>query len=98
MEIKGILITFLVPMNDHIANGGEKILGNASSIKQRPDGRVIQKGCRQSDRQRRSVEVLIFLSPLASGGIITHAATPEDAFELPLELGDFLGHFPRWHP
>lgn len=47
MEIKGILVTLLAPMSDHIANGGEKILGNASSIKQRPDGRVYISGQKQ---------------------------------------------------
>ena len=47
MEIKGILITMLAPMSDHIANGGEKILGNASSIKRRPDGRVYISGQKQ---------------------------------------------------
>lgn len=44
MSIKGILISAVAPMNDHIANGGEKILGNASSIKRRPDGRVYISG------------------------------------------------------
>lgn len=34
----------LAPMSDHIANAGEKILGNASSIKRRPDGRVYISG------------------------------------------------------
>lgn len=47
MEIKGILVTLIAPMSDHIANGGEKILGNASSIKQRPDGRVYISGQKQ---------------------------------------------------
>lgn len=47
MEIKGILITLIAPMSDHIANGGDKILGNASSIKQRPDGRVYISGQKQ---------------------------------------------------
>lgn len=44
MEIKGILVTALAPFENHIANGGEKILGNASSIKRRPDGRVYISG------------------------------------------------------
>src|ERR1051326_4634331 len=34
-------------MNDHIANGGEKILGNASSNKRRPEGRVYISGQKQ---------------------------------------------------
>jgi CRISPR-associated protein Cst2 len=45
--IKGVLITAIAPMSDHIANGGEKILGNASSIKRRPDGRVYISGQKQ---------------------------------------------------
>jgi len=44
MTIKGILVTLLAPMSDHIANAGEKLLGNASSIKRRPDGRVYISG------------------------------------------------------
>ena len=47
MEIKSILITSVAPMSNHIANAGEKILGNASSIKQRPDGRVYISGQKQ---------------------------------------------------
>jgi len=34
----------LVPMENHMANGGEKLLGNASSIKRRPDERVYISG------------------------------------------------------
>lgn len=44
MIIKGILVTMLSPMENHIANGGEKLLGNASSIKRRPDGKVYISG------------------------------------------------------
>jgi CRISPR-associated protein Cst2 len=44
MEIKGILVTVIAPFENHIANGGEKLLGNASSIKRRPDGRVYISG------------------------------------------------------
>jgi CRISPR-associated protein Cst2 len=45
--IKGILVSAVAPMSDHIANGGDKILGNASSIKRRPDGRVYISGQKQ---------------------------------------------------
>lgn len=44
MEIKGILVTLLAPFENHMANCGEKLLGNASSIKRRPDGRVYVSG------------------------------------------------------
>lgn len=60
MEIKGILVSFIAPMNDHIANGGEKILGNASSIKQRPDGRVYISGQKQRHALFSAMERLNF--------------------------------------
>lgn len=44
MEIKGILVTLLASFENHMANCGEKLLGNASSIKRRPDGRVYISG------------------------------------------------------
>ncbi|MDX2245603.1 MAG: type I-PGING CRISPR-associated protein Cas7/Csp1 [Bacteroidia bacterium] len=44
MEIKGILISTIAVFENHIANGGEKLLGNASSIKRRPDGKVYVSG------------------------------------------------------
>jgi len=44
MEIKGIFVSAIVPFENHIVNGGEKLLGNASSIKRRPDGRVYVSG------------------------------------------------------
>lgn len=43
-NIKGILVSIVAPMENHIANGGEKLLGNASSIKRRNDGRVYISG------------------------------------------------------
>jgi len=44
MNIKGILVSVVAPFENHIANGGEKLLGNASSIKRRPDGKVYVSG------------------------------------------------------
>lgn len=44
MKIKSILVSVVAPMADHAANRGEKLLGNASSIKRRPDGRVYISG------------------------------------------------------
>ncbi len=43
-NIKGILVSIIAPMENHIANGGEKLLGNAGSIKKRNDGRVYISG------------------------------------------------------
>lgn len=42
--IVGILVSLIAPFENHIANGGEKLLGNASSIKRRPDGKVYISG------------------------------------------------------
>ena len=44
MTIKSILISLVAPMSNHIANAGEKLLGNASSIKRRVDGKVYVSG------------------------------------------------------
>jgi CRISPR-associated protein Cst2 len=44
IKIKSILVTAVAPMSDHAANRGEKLLGNASSIKRRPDGKVYISG------------------------------------------------------
>lgn len=43
-NIKGLLVSIVAPMENHIANGGEKLLGNAGSIKKRNDGRVYISG------------------------------------------------------
>lgn len=43
-NIKGIFVSIVAPFDNHIANGGEKLLGNASSIKRRPDGKVYIAG------------------------------------------------------
>lgn len=43
-NIQGILVSMIAPFENHIANGGEKLLGNASSIKRRPDGKVYIAG------------------------------------------------------
>ncbi|MDZ7693037.1 MAG: type I-PGING CRISPR-associated protein Cas7/Csp1 [Balneolaceae bacterium] len=57
-EIKGISVTILSQMNNHIANGGEKLLGNASSIKRRPDGRVYISGQMQRQALFSAIERL----------------------------------------
>lgn len=56
--IRGILISTLAPMENHIANGGEKLLGNASSIKRRPDGKVYISGQMQRHSLFSAIERL----------------------------------------
>lgn len=58
MHIKGILVTLVAPMKDHIANGGDKILGNASSIKRRPDGKVYISGQKQRHALFSAIDTL----------------------------------------
>ena len=57
-DIKGISVTLLSPMANHTANGGEKLLGNASSIKRRPDGRVYISGQMQRHALFSAIERL----------------------------------------
>lgn len=44
MQIASILVSIVAPFDNHIANGGDKLLGNASSIKKRGDGKVYVSG------------------------------------------------------
>lgn len=58
MMIKGILISTVAPMSDHIANAGDRILKSATSIKVRPDGRVYISGQKQRHALFSAVERL----------------------------------------
>ena len=44
MIIKGILVTLIAPFENHIANGGDKLLGNMPTIKKRLDERAYISG------------------------------------------------------
>ena len=92
MEIKGILITLLAPMSDHIANGGEKILGNASSIKQRPDGRVYISGQKQRHALFSAMERLNFEDSQRNGTYVSNGDGVTTVIEKDLraDLGGFL--------
>jgi CRISPR-associated protein Cst2 len=92
MEIKGILVTFIAPMNDHIANGGEKILGNASSIKQRPDGRVYISGQKQRHALFSAMERLNFSDENRGDTYVSNGDGTTTIIEndLRADLGGFL--------
>src|SRR5205085_6965176 len=92
MEIKGILVTMLAPMSDHIANGGEKILGNASSIKQRPDGRVYISGQKQRHALFSAMERLNFEESKRNGTYVSNGDGVTTIIEKDLraDLGGFL--------
>ncbi len=59
-NVKGISVTLLSPMENHTANGGEKLLGNAASVKRRPDGRVYISGQMQRHALFSAIERLNF--------------------------------------
>lgn len=92
MEIKGILVTMLAPMSDHIANGGEKILGNASSIKQRPDGRVYISGQKQRHALFSAIERLNYEDSQRNGTYVSNGdgVTTMIEKDLRADLGGFL--------
>jgi len=92
MVIKSILVTAVAPMNDHAVNRGEKLLGNASSVKRRPDGRVYVSGQMQRHVLFSAIDRLNEDHPergetyVANGdGITTEIAT-----DLRSDLGGFL--------
>jgi CRISPR-associated protein Cst2 len=79
MNIKGILVSIVAPMNDHIANGGEKILGNASSIKRRPDGRVYISGQKQRHALFSAIDRLNLVQKQEADAKIKNGDLAEDA-------------------
>ena len=92
MIIKGILVTLIAPMSDHIANGGEKILGNASSIKQRPDGRVYISGQKQRHALFSAIDRLNRDSPDEKDTYISNGdgVTTVVERDIRADLGGFL--------
>jgi CRISPR-associated protein Cst2 len=91
-NVKGILVSTLVPMENQMANGGEKLLGNASSIKRRPDGRAYLSG----QMQRHSLFSAIARINLAENNpgdtYVSNGDGIGDAIEVDLraDLGGFM--------
>ncbi len=92
MPIKGILISIVAPMSDHIANGGEKILGNASSIKRRPDGRVYISGQMQRHVLFSALDRLNADAPDKGNSYVSNGdgITTKVETDLRADLGGFL--------
>jgi len=92
MEIKGILVTIVAPMSDHIANGGEKVLGNASSIKRRPDGRVYISGQMQRHALFSAIDRLTLSDDDRAGTYVSNGDGITTIIEndLRADLGGFL--------
>lgn len=92
MEIKGILVTLLAPMENHIANGGEKLLGNASSIKRRPDERVYISGQMQRHAFFSAIERLNMEDKNKGDTYVSNGDGISNAIEVDLraDLGGFM--------
>ena len=92
MEIKGILVTSLVPFENHMANGGEKLLNNASSIKRRPDGRVYISGQMQRHVLFAAIERLNIADADRGGTFVSNGDGISDQIEKDLraDLGGFM--------
>jgi CRISPR-associated protein Cst2 len=92
MEIKGILVSLLAPMENHIANGGEKLLGNASSIKRRPDERVYISGQMQRHAFFSALERLNLEDPYKGNTYVSNGDGISNAIEVDLraDLGGFM--------
>ena len=92
MEIKGILVTALAPFENHIANGGEKLLGNASSIKRRPDGRVYISGQMQRHVLFSAIDRLNMADPAKGETFVSNGDGISNLIEKDLraDMGGFM--------
>ena len=92
MKIKSILVTSIAPMSDHAANRGEKLLGNASSVKRRPDGRVYISGQMQRHVLFSAIERLNEDHPKRGETYVANGDGPSTNIgkDLRSDLGGFL--------
>lgn len=98
-NIKGISVIVQTQMNNHIANGGEKLLGNASSIKRRPDGRVYISGQMQRQALFSAIERINLESSERGSTYVSNGDGTTNRIEEDLrsDMGGFLhtsqGHY-----
>ena len=92
MTIKSILVTAVAPFDDHAANRGEKLLGNASSIKRRPDGRVYVSGQMQRHALFSAIDRLNRDAAGAGDTYVANGDAPSTEIDKDLrsDLGGFL--------
>jgi CRISPR-associated protein Cst2 len=91
-NIKGILVSLVAPMENHIANAGEKLLGNVSSIKRRPDERVYISGQMQRHALFRAIERLNWTDPNRADTFVSNGDGVDNRIEVNLraDLGGFM--------
>lgn len=92
MTVKSLTVTLLAPMSDHAANRGEKLLGNASSIKRRPDGRVYISGQMQRHALFSAIDRLNADDPDRGETYVANGDAPltDVAKDLRSDLGGYL--------
>lgn len=92
MKIKSIAVTLTAPMSDHAANRGEKLLGNASSIKRRPDGRVYVSGQMQRHALFSAIDRLNEGDPGKGKTFVANGDGPSAniALDLRSDLGGYM--------
>jgi CRISPR-associated protein Cst2 len=91
-KIKGILVSIVAPMDNHIANGGEKLLGNASSIKRRNDGRVYISGQMQRHVLFSAMERINLTDSQKGNTYVSNGDGISNAIEIDLraDMGGFM--------
>ena len=91
-KIKGILVSIVAPMDNHIANGGEKLLGNAGSIKKRNDGRVYVSGQMQRHVLFSAIERINLTDKNKGNTYVSNGDGISNAIEVDLraDLGGFM--------
>lgn len=91
-NFKGILVSIVTPMDNHIANGGEKLLGNASSIKRRNDGRVYVSGQMQRHVLFSAMERINLTDPNKGNTYVSNGDGIGNAIEVDLraDMGGFM--------
>ncbi|RMG19914.1 MAG: type I-PGING CRISPR-associated protein Cas7/Csp1 [Bacteroidetes bacterium] len=90
--ITSILITQVAPMELHAANRGEKLLGNASSVKRLPDGRVYISGQMQRHVLFSAMDRLNEQDPQKGDTYVANGdgVSTDIAKDLKSDLGGFL--------
>ena len=93
-SVKAILVSVIAPMSNHVANGGEKLLGNASSIKQRLDGRVYISGQMQRHALFSAIERLNWDQSINEGSVATYVANGDaPSTEIEKDIRSDLGGY-----
>lgn len=91
-KISGILVTMVAPFENHIANGGDKLFGNANSIKRRPDGRVYVSGQMQRHVLFTAIDRLNTLDPNKGETFVSNGdgITNQIEKDIRADLGGFM--------